>query len=406
MTTKKVRVLVVEDEPAMAMLLERLLEQLGFEVIQIVRSGEESIEVANQEIPDIILMDIYLEGEMNGIQAAEQILSRHNIPVIYSTSDADEETLQNAKSTYPLGYILKPYSRNVLKSTIEVALSIKEVETRKNEELKQAYHTITQQTQEILDSFKSAQKIQQAILPGEPEFREHFPESFILNLPKESLGGDFFWYKYLDTDELLFAVVDCTGHGVPGALMSILVNYQLTKGLSDAKKGDGLGQIFQFVDKVLSDTYEGEHLGKAEEKEIKNLNAGFDSAMCLYNEKKRTLRFCGAKRPLYLVRDGEVHTYSGNRASVGLFDVPGKSFQEITIPIQPGDRIYLASDGYQDQMGGKLGKRLKSAPFRQILLEMSQYPITEGSERLMRQFNSWRGIHEQIDDVLILGMEF
>lgn len=403
MNDKEIKILVVEDELTMSMLLTRLLKQLGYSVLPVVTTGEEAVAAAKSSVPDLILMDIYLEGEMTGIQAAELILAQQNIPVIYATADSDEKTIKNARSTYPLGYILKPYNVKVLKSTIEVALSIREVEARKNRELQLAYDTIHLQTKEILDSFKSAKGIQQAILPSEKAFLDQFPDSFILNIPKESLGGDFFWFKNLNNGNTLFSVIDCTGHGVPGALMSILVNYQLSKVLGQLQDGDALEYIFSSIDKFLSDGYEDASKEPATD-EIRNLNAGFDAALGMLNKEKNILTYCGAKRPLVLVRNGELIEYKGNRASVGLFNIANKSFHSEEIHLQSGDLLYFFSDGFADQIGGEKHSRLKSGPFKKLLLSISDLPLVEQQKQLNQFFNSWKGSEEQMDDVMVLGL--
>ena len=409
MASKTTKVLVVEDEPGMAFLLNRLLEKLGYSVLATVDSGEEAVELVSKTKPDIILMDIYLAGKMNGIQAAELILAKEHIPVIYATSDTDEQTLQNAKSTYPLGYIVKPYDKNVLKSTIEVALSIKEVEHRKNEELRMAYDTITYQTGELMESFKSAKEIQKAILPSESDFQRIFPNSFVLNRPKESLGGDFFWYKKLSSEEYIFGVIDCTGHGVPGALMSILVNYQLSKGLGELPKGSHISDLYNFIDKNLSDVYwEDDFAGFSEgdDSGIKNLNAGFDSGLCYINTTTHLLSYSGAKRPLWVFRNNEIIEIQGSRASVGLYSHDGKAFKDDNIQILNGDRLFLFSDGFTDQIGGSNQKRYLTRNFKSLILRTGHLPPAEQRIALIQEFQQWKGLTEQMDDVLVLGIEF
>ncbi|MGB0390044.1 MAG: SpoIIE family protein phosphatase [Salibacteraceae bacterium] len=401
---KKTNILVVEDEGGMALLVTRVLEKLGYSVLKVETTGQGAIDSARINKPDLILMDIYLEGEMTGIQAAEAILNATNIPVIYATSDGDEQTIKNARSTYPLGYILKPYNKNILKSTIEVALSIKEVENRKNQELQNAYDTISNQTNELLESFKAAKDIQSAILPSEDSFTQEKDNSFILNLPKESLGGDFFWYKNLNNSNKLFAVIDCTGHGVPGALMSILVNYQLSKTLGQLKEGDELGTIFNHVDQVLSNTFQGNVVG-IDSNDINDLNAGFDASMCLYNPRTRVLNYCGAKRPLIIIRNGLMIELKGNRSSVGLYILNEKKFESEEIQLESGDHVYLFSDGYTDQMGGEFEKRFKIRPFKKLLQEISKEKPEVQKQILEEKFINWKGNSEQMDDVLVLGFK-
>lgn len=401
---KKTNILVVEDEGGMALLVTRVLEKLGYSVLDIEKTGQGAIDSALKNEPDLILMDIYLEGEMTGIQAAETILNTSNIPVIYATSDSDEQTIKNARSTYPLGYILKPYNKNILKSTIEVALSIKEVENRKNQELQIAYNTISHQTNELLESFKAAKDIQNAILPSEENFVSQWENAFIVNMPKESLGGDFFWYKNLNDSSQLFAVVDCTGHGVPGALMSILVNYQLSKVLGMLNADDELGTIFSTVDAVLSHTFQKNITGH-DSNEIDNLNAGFDAGICLYEPSTKVLNFCGAKRPLLIIRNGFFIEIKGNRSSVGLYSMADKAFESEEIQLEKGDMVYLFSDGYIDQFGGENEKRFKTLGFKNLLLEISSDPLERQKAILVDRFIEWKGDLEQMDDVLILGFK-
>lgn len=407
MQKEAAKILIVEDEPTMAFILNKLLVDMHYNVCASVISGEESIVAAKKHQPDLVLMDINLAGEMDGIEAAEIILTKFGIPVIYATADGEEDTVNSAKSTFPLGYVLKPYNKKTLKSTLVVALSIREVEKRKNQELQTAYDTITFQTKELLESFKSAKEIQSAILPTESGFKEHFPNSFILNMPKDNLGGDFFWYRTLSNGNIMFGVIDCTGHGVPGALMSVLVNYQLTQTLKTLDYSDKLGDIFLQIDKVLSD-YESETMvpNKSANNEISDLNSGFDAALCLYDPNTKKIRFCGAKRPLFLFRNGELQEFKGSRSSVGLFSVAGKQFDEIEIQLKKNDQLFLFSDGYTDQIGGPRKKRFMSNQLKETLQGVLPFENRDQHDTLVNVMREWRGNHEsQLDDILVLGLK-
>ncbi len=407
MQKEAAKILIVEDEPAMAFILKKLITDMGYSVCASVVSGEESIIEAEKHMPDLVLMDINLEGEMDGIEAAEIILTKFGIPVIYATADGEEETVNSAKSTYPLGYILKPYNEKTLKSTLVIALSIREVEKRKNQELQAAYDTISYQTKELIDSFKSAKEIQSAILPTESGFKTHFPNSFILNMPKDNLGGDFFWYRVLANGNLLFGVIDCTGHGVPGALMSVLVNYQLDHTLKTLSYSDKIGDIFSQIDKVLSD-YESENETPTTEliNEISDLNSGFDAALCLYDFKTKKIRFCGAKRPLYLFRKGVLQEFRGSRSSVGLFSIAGKKFEETEIQLEENDQLFLFSDGYTDQIGGPRNKRFMSKRLKETIKELLSSSSSDQHKKLIETIIDWKGNNEeQLDDILVLGIK-
>ncbi len=408
MQKEAAKILIVEDEPTMAFILKKLITDMGYEVCASVVSGEESIIEVEKHKPDLVLMDINLEGEMDGIEAAEIILTKFGIPVIYATANDEEETINSAKSTFPLGYVLKPYNKETLKSTLVIALSIREVEKRKNQELQAAYDTISYQTKELIDSFKSAKEIQRAILPAESGFKSYFPNSFILNMPKDNLGGDFFWYRVLTDGKILFGVIDCTGHGVPGALMSVLVNYQLNYALKSLNSYDEIGAIFRQIDKVLSG-YESENelSISSSNNEISELNSGFDAGLCLYDFKTKKIRFCGAKRPLYLFRNGILQEFKGNRSSVGLFCLPDKKFEEIEIQLEENDQLFLFSDGYTDQIGGPRKKRFMSKLLKKTLQDILLESPNSQCELLTETLLNWKGENEeQLDDILVLGMKF
>ncbi len=403
------KILIVEDETTMAFLLKKLLNDMNYEVCDIVASGEKALLAVDEHRPDLVLMDINLEGDMDGIEAAEIILSTYGVPVIYATADGEEDTINQASTTTPLGYVIKPYNKKSLKSTLVVALSILEFENKKSRELKTAYNTISYQKQELIESFKSAKEIQRAILPTEADFKKYFPESFILNKPKESLGGDFFWYRELGNGKIIFGVIDCTGHGIPGALMSVLVNYQLNISVNKLGIDNNIGDLLNSVDRVLSD-YATSKLAETEEErrinEITNLNSGFDGAFCTYDFNTKSLHFCGAKRPLYIFRDGDLLEFKGNRSSVGLYSIAGKKFTEEQIKIRTGDQIYMFSDGFSDQMGGPKGKRFLSRRLKIALKDTLHLSAQEQSAALNKIYLDWKGTEEdQLDDILVMGLK-
>ena len=407
MKKEDAKILIVEDESTMAFILNKLIIDMGYTVCTSVASGEESIVEAKKHLPDLVLMDINLAGEMNGIEAAEIILNQFGIPVIYATADGEEETINTAKSTMPLGYVIKPYNKKTLKSTLVIALSIREVEKRKNKELQSAYDTISYQTKELIESFKSAKKIQSAILPTESEFKAHFPDSFILNIPKDNLGGDFFWYRNLPDGNIIFGVIDCTGHGVPGALMSVLVNYQLNQTHRALGYTNEIGNIFSLIDKVLCDYDTDADLPLSSfTSDIRDLNSGFDAALCYYNFSTKKIKFCGAKRPLYLYRNGVLQEFQGNRNSVGLFSIAGKVFKETEIQLQKNDQLFLFSDGYSDQIGGPRKKRYMSKRLKETLQELLPISSKKQHIKLSETIQAWKGVEEeQLDDILVLGIK-
>jgi len=401
MTKNQLHFLIVEDEPMMAILLKKLLGQLGYERISWVKSGEEAI-AASQDTPfDLILMDINLEGELDGIQTAEIIQSKSEIPVIYATSYSDEETIQNAKSTLPIGYLLKPFNKEILKPTIEVALSIKELKSKKNAEIRAAYDKINLQQKELMQSLRSAIDIQQSVLPKMSKLEQFLRSSMILNLPKDLIGGDFIWHSIINEDEALVGVVDCTGHGVPGALTSILVNNLLFKALGRVNHPSKVGEIMTLVNEYLLKEQRNFEEGLHSESVI----TGADAGLCYINKKTKKLIFSGAKRPLILVREGERLRYRGSRSSLGLYYLENKSFDETEIEVKTNDKLFLFSDGYPDQIGGENKKRMKRKAMESLLCDEQNLSGEEKSNYLLEAFIRWKGANEQLDDVTVLGFQ-
>ncbi|MCB0483390.1 MAG: SpoIIE family protein phosphatase, partial [Flavobacteriales bacterium] len=294
-----------------------------------------------------------------------------------------------------------PLSAQIFSAVLHAAESVRFAENLKSKELERATEIIIQQTGEMLDSMRSAKNIQQAILPNEYDLLRHIPDAFVLNLPKESLGGDFFWFKPLTDKKFAFAAIDCTGHGVPGALMSILVNNELNN--LTAESDFTLSRAFTYLDKFLLNTGE-EVFNQASP--TPSLHAGFDAAACVCDLSGNELVFTGAKRPLWLLRDGELLYFKGNRHSVGLFNHPDKDYPDCVVSVRKGDMIYLFSDGFADQFGGDGTERFKSKRFKDLIISISHLPPQQQALALKEAFRKWRGISEQTDDVLIVGVKF
>lgn len=195
------------------------------------------------------------------------------------------------------------------------------------------------------------------------------------------------------------AVLDCTGHGVPGALVSMLGYDGLNKAIKDKGLKDP-GEILSFLDEHLKETFK-----QREPKE--GIAEGMDAALCSFDPKSKELRFAGALAPLYLIRNstGEVEEYKGDRRPIGQSrSLETTSFSSRTIHTRLSDRIYIFSDGFPDQFGGERGKKLKNKAFQKMLLETgNEMDLLTQKEALERAFEDWKGDHEQVDDVLVIG---
>lgn len=291
-----------------------------------------------------------------------------------------------------------------LKKKINAGLEMKNAEIRAQKELIEEKNIL------ITDSIEYARHIQQAILPPEEVTRKYFPDSFVLFMPKDIVSGDFYWLKVLPGDRVLFATVDCTGHGVPGAFMSVMA-YNMLEQIS-GQGSPGPAQILDALDLAVRDT-----LGQ--DAENASAKYGMDISLIEFDRKNLRVRFAGAHNPLLIVREEGAAMAAGGGAARAAASTPTlieikadattismarEKFSEQSVTLQPGDMLYLFTDGYADQKGEIAGTKLFAADFRNILLSVAAKDVSRQKEFLLRTFEDWKGSHEQIDDVLLVGI--
>jgi ligand-binding sensor domain-containing protein/serine phosphatase RsbU (regulator of sigma subunit) len=249
----------------------------------------------------------------------------------------------------------------------------------------------------IMDSIKYAKRIQSALLPPETLFRSIFPDSFILHIPKDIVSGDFYWFSKIG-DKAFIAAVDCTGHGVPGAFMSI-VGIELFRNITNI---EGIKQPAQILTSLNRNFQKIFH-----DKDIISFRDGMDLAFCAFDDKKMLLEFAGAFNPIFIIKSSSIYEYRGDRFSVGL-DKPDENkkniFKNHVIPMQEGDSIYIFSDGYADQFGGPDGKKYKYRRFKHLLLAINQLPMEKQQALLEKSIMRWKGDLDQVDDILVIGI--
>ena len=251
----------------------------------------------------------------------------------------------------------------------------------------------------ITDSLIYAKRIQEALLPSDYTFKSHLSSSFIFYKPKDIVSGDFYWINEKD-DKIFVAVVDCTGHGVPGAFMSI-IGVELLDNITNE-------QGVEEADKILYDLNKGIALTLSKDNETQNsIKDGMDVALCVIDKQKQTVEFAGAFRPLYLVRDNKIEEIKGDRFSVGMLEesMDSPQINKHKFEYRKDDMIYLFTDGYADQFGGPEGKKYKYRRFRYLLLTIHKFPMDQQRDYLARSIEQWQGNHEQVDDILIVGFK-
>lgn len=253
---------------------------------------------------------------------------------------------------------------------------------------------IQEKQKEILDSINYAQRIQQALLPPLHEVKASLPQSFVLFKPKDIVSGDFYWFA--DTKEqALIAAADCTGHGVPGAFMSTIGTEKLNEAVKDS---DHPGTILNLVNQGLKKVLR-QNSGKDATRD------GMDIALCAFRKNSNQLSYAGANRPIWIIRKetAALEEIKATKASIGGFTEDEQQFETHAITLQPGDCVYIFSDGFADQFG-QSNKKLMTKKFKEVLVSISSQPIDEQRDFLDRFIEDWKGTTEQTDDILVIGI--
>ncbi len=265
-------------------------------------------------------------------------------------------------------------------------------------EQKAIENEIREKNKKINDSINYAERIQDAILPNSSIIKRDLPNSFIYFLPRDIVSGDFPWYQKVG-DEILISAVDCTGHGVPGALISIIA-YFLLQDVVDRGIHEP-GKVLDTLDQLVTKTLR-------QDEEDSKLKDGMDMGFCRINLKNKTVEYAGAHRPLYLVRNGELHEFKGNRFPIG----GGSSYSNKTeftnhrIDIQEGDAIYFFSDGYPDQFGGPENRKFGPKRIKEMVTTYNYNKFEEMQKMVDDRFQEWKADYKQTDDVLLIGIKF
>jgi len=264
------------------------------------------------------------------------------------------------------------------------------------EKIEQQHLSLSEHHREIQESITYAKRLQLALLPTIKQIKEHLQDSFVLYQPKDIVAGDFYWMEVLETPSqktILFAAADCTGHGVPGAMVSVVCN----NGLNRSVREFGLKKPGEILDKTR------EIVIKEFEKSVDEVKDGMDIALC--SLQGNTLHYAGANNPLWLIKRGgqEVIQIKADKQPIGQFE-RSVNFATHSLEVEKGDTIYLFSDGFADQFGGEKGKKYKTANFKRLLLKIQDKSMAEQQKIIHNTFEKWRGDLEQIDDVCVIGV--
>ncbi len=438
---EKCKIVIVEEEAVLALELKNMLILANYEVVGVFSSGEETLEKIDGLNPDVMLVDVQLTGKLSGIETVSLLKGNLDLGVIYLASTINESVKEEAKKTHPMAFLTKPVEQGELFYNVELAINnfkkfkvereklqkrykrsqmqieelndttkhlatatLRERDLKKElqktlDELGQSKKIIEKQNKSILDSINYAKRIQKAIIPKLEDIRKDLPITDWLYKSKDVVSGDFPYY-FKKGDWIYYAAVDCTGHGVPGAMMSLIGHLILNDILSK--------NVIYSPSEVLNKLHAGVVRTLKQDDPENKAADGMDVGICCYNTKTKKLEYSGAHRPLYLVRSGEeIIQYKGGKYPVGGNQYGGKNeYPNHKIDLLPNDVVYFFSDGYPDQFGGKENLKFGPKQIRRLLEQNSDKTVSDNINIFEENFNNWMGDCKQIDDVLLIGIKF
>ncbi|MBR5643107.1 MAG: PAS domain S-box protein [Salinivirgaceae bacterium] len=348
-------------------------------------TGIEISDIINKNLDDVAFEPTIKEFFSDAVKTVRSTNSKHDAEVTFPTTFGDRIMQVNAIPEFS-------DDNKELETILFVAHDITE---QKMVEIE-----IQEKNKAITESINYAKRIQTAILPNTKFIQEFLPKSFIFYRPKDVVSGDFPWF-FKKGDDLFIAVVDCTGHGVPGALLSFIGYFTLNNVV------DHYDNIDAGV--ILDKLHEGVRTTLKQDRIDTEARDGMDVALCKINLKKNILEFAGAHRPLYLLRGNELTQYKGSHKAIGgipLGKKPEADFENHLINLKPKDRVFFFSDGLPDQVSGETGRKYQASRIRDLLVEHYDVEIYDYEKIIYDDFIAYKGDYKQVDDILLIGIEF
>jgi serine phosphatase RsbU (regulator of sigma subunit) len=397
---KHLKILLLEDNPSDAGLIKRELSMSGLIfTLHVAETREDFIIGLNNFEPDIILSDHALPN-FNSLEAFAIVSKNYNIPFILVTGTVSEEFAVSCMKAGVNDYILK-HSLKRLPAAIQNVLAGDLIKREKqaveelHRQLKNAFREIEEKNKNITDSIIYARKLQEAMVTETNILDELVTDWFIYNQAKDIVSGDFYWIeKYYD--KLIIAVVDCTGHGVPGALMSVAGTIMLNKIVNEKQIVHPVN-ILNELNVEISNFFR--------QNDAKD---GMDVAVCSIDLNTRMIEFAGANRPMWIMHQHGLEEIKGTKRAIGgnhSNDSSQADFKSSFKQAEPGDMIYLFTDGIIDQFGGENNKKLMKKRFKNFISSLRFKHMIQQKAIIENYVNDWKGDHEQIDDMLLLGLK-
>jgi len=429
MSQKAVIICVDDNQVVLTSLRSQLRREFGsIYEIETAESGEEAKEIFhdlradNIDIP-LIISDQIMPG-MKGDELLEYVYKNStNTLSIMLTGQADAKAVGNAVNNANLfRYISKPWDEIDLNMTVKEAIrsfyqdqlieeqnkkleklveelrrhneTLEELVVERTKEIQIQKDIIQAKNQDITDSIMYAQKIQLAILTPKDHLKRLFPEHFILYLPKDIVSGDFYWLSEKD-DKIFLTAADCTGHGVPGAFMSMLGVTLLNEIIDRPNVKNAADVLNELRNNIIKQLHQ---------RPDNQSRDGMDMSLCIIDKRMKNINFAAAYNPLLMISNNELFEYKGNRMPVALH-FENLPFEAVNINYKDGDKIYIFSDGYIDQFGGEKNRKFMISNFKKLIVAISDFPMKEQKKLLLDTHNQWKGDGHQIDDIIVFGIE-
>ncbi len=349
-------------------------------IISTMKVREARLKRQNEELERIVserTSEIQKQKEAIELKNSELEIQREEILTQRDAIEEKNATLEKQKS-------------EILSQKDELEVQ-KNIATQQRDEI--AHHQ-----KEIMDSIYYAKRIQTAIMPKDDSIGKILPEHFVLFRPRDIVSGDFYYFKHIN-HYAVFVAADCTGHGVPGAFMSMLGSAYLNEIVVNNQDELNSGRILDALRESIIESLQ--QTGRVDE-----AKDGMDIAMCILDLDTKMIQYSGAFNPMFLIRDGELEEYRADRMPIGIHDYIDIGFTTYDIEVQKGDVIYIFSDGYASQFGGKSGKKFMSSRMKKLLTEISVQPLDEQKEILNDKIEAWMGTqYDQVDDILVIGFK-
>jgi serine phosphatase RsbU (regulator of sigma subunit) len=309
---------------------------------------------------------------------------------------AQKRIIENQKNDIEVrNQYLEQHKEEITSQRDEITAQRDEIEAQRDLVVSQM-STITHQKKELTDSIEYAYRIQCALLPPEHYLNQCLPNSFILYMPKDVVSGDFFFVEQANGYTVV-AAVDCTGHGVPGAMMSV-IGYNLLNQAVKINRITRPSDILGFLDVGVTEILRQAH----NESGVKD---GMDLSVVSIDNQMRTFEYAGAYNSIYYIHNKELIEVKADKFPIGVNeDEVGDVYTNNGLPVSKGDMVYLFSDGYADQFGGPKGKKLKYKQLEEILIQVCDEPVDVQKQYLKKRFLDWKGNEEQVDDILVIGI--